>query len=92
MAAAASVAVLVRAKDEHSAMEAWEWALLGAAGFVAIGALALLMSRRRDDLMAQFRRAMEAEQQKRRRAEAQKQEQGKHKAAAAPSPPVQKSK
>jgi hypothetical protein len=81
-----------RSKDGRKAMNAWDWALLGAAGFVAIGVLARLMSRRRDDLLTQLRHAMEVEQQKQRRAEAQKKEQEKQKAAARPPTPAQKTK
>ncbi len=67
-------------------MDAWEWVLLAAAAFVAIGVLVRMMNRRRDELMVQLRRQMEAEQEKRRRAEAVKKEQEKQKAA--PRPPI----
>jgi hypothetical protein len=70
-------------------MEAWEWALLGVAGFVAIAVLATLMRRRRDQLFGQLRQELVREQQKKRLAEQkQKAEQKKKEQAQALRPPA----
>jgi hypothetical protein len=46
-------------------MDAWQWILLGAAAFVAVVSLVRLMQARRDELIADMRQQMEAEQQRR---------------------------
>ena len=54
-------------------MNAWDVALLVAAGYVAATALVRLMIRRRDQMLGEFRKRMKAEK-KRKEAETEQQE------------------
>lgn len=50
-------------------MDIFDWALLTVAGMVAVGALARLMLRRRDQLLAELEHEARQEQERRRLAE-----------------------
>jgi len=52
-------------------IDAWDVALLVAAGYVAVVELVRLMIRRRDQMLAQFRREMRAGRRAKRTAEKQ---------------------
>ena len=60
-------------------MDGWDVALLVAAGYLAVTALVRLMIRRRDQLVAHFRRDVEKEKRRRR---AQQRQQPQRKQAA----------
>lgn len=62
-------------------METWDIALLVLAGYVATYGLASLMTRRRDQLIEQFREQMEENATQTRIADAESSESGKRQAA-----------
>jgi hypothetical protein len=63
-------------------MDVWDWLLLGAAGYVAVTSLVIIMRRRRDEVLAELTAQAHAERERKRQAEAEEKRKAKKKKAA----------
>jgi hypothetical protein len=63
-------------------MDVWDWVLFGAAAYVAITSLVIIMRRRRDEVLAELTAQAHAERERKRQAEAEEKRKAKKRKAA----------